>query len=139
MLTKKVLFSSTVTLNGEIEQTSYIVDAHIKVKDGALQILTFIEPKMAESEKETMTKIIIDGGKLELIRNGEAYMSQVFQENTQSTGKYETTYGHFITRARTTKLDISGDEKSGKIKISYDLFLSDVESGHFELKIAYQD
>lgn len=86
----------------------------------------------------TILKIDPAAERVLLMRHEPAEMKQDFKIGRKIEGYFSTEYGSIKTAVKTEHLKIEIKEKSGKIKIRYQLYLGGELSSEHSLKLSYK-
>ena len=78
----------------------------------------------------TTTRLLIDGGRVTLLREGSINSQMVFEEGRRHLSMYETPYGALSIGVNTRRMRSTVDEGGGELEIDYALEIDNLVAGH---------
>ncbi len=100
--------------------------------------LSYNEDSEGINGAKTILKIDPAAERVLLMRQEPAEMKQDFKIGKKIRGYFSTGYGSIKTAVKTNQLKINIKEKSGEIKIKYQLYLGEELSSKHSLKLNYK-
>lgn len=97
-----------------------------------------------EEEQETgkvKTIIKIAGEEVTVLRSGAVNMRHVFRKSKETTGNYQSPFGHFTMKTKTENVQYQYNEKTkkGQLFFSYILQLQNQQSGRYSITITFRE
>ena len=77
----------------------------------------------------TTTRLLIDGGRVTLLREGSINSQMVFEEGQRHLSMYETPYGALSIGVNTRRMRSTVDEGGGELEIDYALEIDNLVAG----------
>ena len=77
----------------------------------------------------TTTRLLIDGGRVTLLREGSINSQMVFEEGRRHLSMYETPYGALSIGVNTRRMRSTVDEGGGELEIDYALEIDNLVAG----------
>ena len=78
----------------------------------------------------TTTRLLIDGGRVTLLREGSINSQMVFEEGRRHLSMYETPYGALSVGVNTRRMRNTVDEGGGDLEIDYAIEIDNLIAGH---------
>ncbi len=83
----------------------------------------------------TTTKLLIDGGRVTLVREGNINSQMVFEEGRRHLSMYETPYGALSIGVNTRRMRSTVDEGGGDLEIDYALEIDNLLAGQNQFRM----
>ena len=83
----------------------------------------------------TTTRLLIDGGRVTLVREGNINSQMVFEEGRRHLSMYETPYGALSIGVNTRRMRSTVDEGGGDLEIDYALEIDNLLAGQNQFRM----
>ncbi|WP_136607621.1 DUF1934 domain-containing protein [Paenibacillus dokdonensis] len=123
----------------EGESVEQEIEAEVFERGGALY-LKYEEPEVDLQGQKTRTLLKITPDILKMIRHGAVESEQTFREGHMLPGFYRSPYTTFnlSTQTSSLKVDLDGGF-SGTVAWTYDLYVYEECTGHFDISLHIQE
>ncbi|MWV47634.1 DUF1934 family protein [Paenibacillus sp. HJL G12] len=114
-------------------------EAEVFERGGALY-LKYEEPEKDQQGQKIRTLLKITQDTLKMIRHGAVESEQTFQEGHMLPGFYRSPYTSFNLSTHTSSLKVQLDGGlSGTVSWTYDLYVYEECTGHFDISLHIQE
>lgn len=126
-----------MTMGGETEKFEFFEDGQLIRLNGGQTYLRYTEHQQGQA---TPVQFRLDGEAMQLDRRGERATRLVFQEDGETTTRYQTEYGIIHLEVETKRLvkEVAFDEQSGSIETEYRLKNNGQVLGTYRIQLQFQ-
>lgn len=133
----KVENSQKIVDDNDLQQFKNAYQGKFYLKNEKLY-LSYQDQAEGMDNSHTIVKIDPEKERVLLLRKEPAAMKQDFIVGEKKQGYYKTAYGEIKIAVKTKKLKIDLAEKSGLLKINYQLYLNGKLNAEHHLKLKYK-
>lgn len=126
MIKKANIAISSMQMNDKDQVVEVITPGSFEILEDGFKA-TYEESEISGMQG-TVTTVTIDSEKITLERKGSTETVMVFENSGSNVCLYSTPYGVLEMTTNTKKLDINIDENGGKVRIEYDLVVSNQDA-----------
>lgn len=110
------------------DEIELVTAGTLKREGGDRYSISYQESELTGLEGTT-TKLLIDGGKVTLLREGSINSQMVFEEGRRHLSMYETPYGALSIGVNTRRMRSTVSDKGGDLEIDYAIEIDNLLAG----------
>ena len=133
MQKKAVISISSMQMNDKDQVVEVVTPGEFHIEEDSFKAI--YEESEISGMAGTTTTVVIESGKVKLVRKGSTETVMVFENNGSSVCLYNTPYGMLELTTNTKLLNIDMNEDGGAVKINYDLVVAGQEPIHTSLSL----
>lgn len=134
----KIHLETQVRQNNEVEEFLFDVAGQV-IRMGDTLYIRYKEEQTDGQKAVPVTMKVFPDGTIQLIRSGEMRLRLRFVYRQRYETTYQTPYGlmFFSTYTRDLHFSLADRPTSGKVRISYDLFMAKEKIGEYQLALDF--
>ena len=133
MQKKAVISISSMQMNDKDQVVEVVTPGVFYIEEDSFKAI--YEESEISGMAGTTTTVVIESGKVKLVRKGSTETVMIFENNGSNVCLYNTPYGMLELTTNTKLLDININEEGGTVKIDYDLIVAGQEPIHTSLNL----
>ena len=133
MQKKAVISISSMQMNDKDQVVEVVTPGEFHIEEDSFKAI--YEESEISGMAGTTTTVVIESGKVKLVRKGSTETVMVFENNGSNVCLYNTPYGMLELTTNTKLINIYMNEDGGAVKINYDLVVAGQDPIHTSLSL----